>query len=493
MIMINIFVFSQNLKLESLAKYSKLSSTNDKVIFLTTHHLFENEIEFLSNIYHNPIFHCFADFLTDDEMEKCDNEAFVSNKKDYNKYILNIKKMKNKIVLKKILEKYDVSNKYILSDDLGIDLNTWTKNGFIKIIGDYYYVRKKDNSIKTILSNITILKKMYHCFVRKNIVKKDEVFVSYFDNKKVVFLGKMDRIGYRLNISFQNSYDEWKKICLGKYDTKDNCIYMTTWHERSKCNVPDNIKYDVRWAQDGYLPPNYSHKDYYFKPKNVKYYCWDEIGTHLFINQNLPYEVIPFRKKILLPNAKFSKKISNVLIVASGSGDWTALKNRSDDDILVDAFVYIAKKYPKINFTYRCHPTWINPSNVGINSINRVKEYFDYLNLPNLHLSTNLPKQDLNDLKLSFPRKSLESDLKTADLVFGEHSISMIDAAFEEIPFSSVNITKRRNFFIDINNFGFPSCSSYNDIEKVIDNYNNESFQKLYQDSVNNYNKMVNI
>lgn len=84
---------------------------------------------------------------------------------------------------------------------------------------------------------------------------------------------------------------------------------MTTWHEHGKCNVPDDEKYEVRWTQDGYLPPNYSHKDYFFKPNNVKYYCWDELGTQLFKNQGLPYEMIPLEKNYIYRNLYFLQKL----------------------------------------------------------------------------------------------------------------------------------------------------------------------------------------
>ena len=182
----------------------------------------------------------------------------------------------------------------------------------------------------------------------------------------------------------------------------------------------------------------------------------------------------------------------NILIVASGSGDWTALKNRSDDDIMVDAFVQMARRFPEIHFTYRCHPTWVHPQNVGVNAINRVHNYFRWLNLPNLTLSSNTPPlDDGNGFQYSFSRSSLDEDLKSADLVFGEHSVSMIDAAFKGIPFASVNITNRRNFFIGINNLGFPTCRSHEDIAKIIENATEKEYQEGYLKAVENYNRMT--
>jgi len=437
--------------------------------------------------------------LTDEEMAQCDKESFISKDMDYQVYLDNIRKKKNEIVVDRVIKQYAASKRYILSKDLGIDYLTWKKKGFLYIPCAYYNTEK--TGLKNILKNILkrhvlsneYIKNLYHAIKHtKYNHTPQEVFVGYYNDRKYVFIGNMSRIGYRFSIPFESSEEECRKLNQKQYYSKKNCTYVTTWHEHGKCDIPDNQEYEVRWTQDGYLPPNYSHCDYYFKPDNVKYYCWDILGTQLFKNQGLPFELIPFRKKIYLPEPMFPDTIRNILVVASGSGDWTALKNRSDDDIMVEAIVEIARKFPDINFTYRCHPTWVHPQNVGVNSINRVHDYFLWLNLPNLKLSGNIPPMKTNaGYQYSFSRTSLETDLESADFVIGEHSISMIDAALKRIPFVSVNLTKRRNFFVGINDLGFPSCTSLNDIAKLIRGLNTESFKKTYLEAINNYNKMT--
>ena len=491
-----ILVFSQNVKLESLEKFSILNDNNN--IIITPHFLFENEREFINKLFPNAKFYTFADFLTDEEMSAVDIMSYVLASNDYQKNLNNIRRYKNKIVINKVLNRFKTINQYILSDDLGIDETEWKKFGFKRLKGEYYYTAKnKKVNIKMLLKKIKPLKKVYDIFRSKRqkcMYNPEEISVGYYKGHKYVFIGKMNRIGYRFDIEFNQSQEECDRLNKGEYEEKDKCTYLTTWHEHWKCHVPDDLKYSVRWAQDGYLPPNYSHKDYQFKPNNVVYYCWDELGTGLFKNQELPYELIPFRKKIFLPEPKFQETIKNILIVASGSGDWTALKNRSDDDIMVDAFVNMAKKFPDINFTYRCHPTWVHPQNVGVNSINRVSEYFEWLKLPNLKLSSNIPNMKTKEgYQFSFSRSSLEEDLENADFVFGEHSISMIDAGFKKIPFCSVNITKRRNFFIGINNLGFPVCTSHKEIEDMIKSSTGKDFKEKYLEAIKNYNEMTKI
>ena len=51
---------------------------------------------------------------------------------------------------------------------------------------------------------------------------------------------------------------------------------------------------------------------------------------------------MPIRKKLFLPEARYPQKLRKVLCAASGTGDWTAIKNRSDDDRLVWAIGKVA-------------------------------------------------------------------------------------------------------------------------------------------------------
>ena len=89
----SVFVFSQNLKLDSLKVYSSLGESQNEVI--TTHFLFENERELLNSIFTNCTFHTFADYLTDSEMAEIDEKSYKSSTIAYEKYLSNIKEKKN--------------------------------------------------------------------------------------------------------------------------------------------------------------------------------------------------------------------------------------------------------------------------------------------------------------------------------------------------------------------------------------------------------------
>ena len=486
----NIIVFTQNLKLESLVKLQRELNNGLALLLITTQYLFENEIRQISSILGEFTIHSFADYLSDHDMETVDKKAYLQTKdENLNAYYSLIKKLKNKIVVERILSSIKPAKKILLCDDLGIDKQVWLEQGFQFVALDYYYVKQ----VQTVRSTLE------HSYwkIIKNLAEKP-IYTCRVNNKKVVFFGKMNRIDYRMNCIFKRSKTENYWFILNKILSKlfhtvivrNNVEYISTLHESAMIRFPVVDEFKVGLIQDGYLPPNYSSLYLKYKKPNEYYYAWDTLGMQLFVNQGIPVKMLPIRKKLYMPVPIF-KAVRTVLCVASGAGDWTAMKNRSDEDKMINAFVEMAKKHPDIKFIYRCHPVWVHPEHQGINSINRVVEYFAWLNLPNLVISANIPALSLEHFELSISRNSLEADIEQADIVFGEHSVSMIDAAFKKIPFASVNVTGRRNFFCGLTSLGFPHCKSLSDIEAVIKEICTPKFVAGYKKAVNKYNQMT--
>ena len=81
--------------------------------------------------------------------------------------------------------------------------------------------------------------------------------------------------------------------------------------------------------------------------------------------------------------------------------------------------------------------------------------------------------------------------MKGADLVLGEHSVSMIDAGLKGIIFASVNVTGHRSYAKSLGELGFPICTSVDDVVNLIKKVNTDGFKKLYTQAVDNYNKMT--
>ena len=497
--MINIYVFSQNVKLDSFEKL-RCKNQDDENVFLTTQMLFDYEREKLNTIFSNCTFLKFADFLSDSDNEQCDFDAYDS-KISVGEYYSKIKTLKNQLIAERVVQQYPIYSGFLCADDLGIDATIWHEYSFKPITMEYFYEHPSYESnglkkeIKQILKKNTVLQKVNNIFKEKKAAKSitDEIYVANDEEKKYIFIGNMSRVAYRMKLSWQKSDEEFQKIRSGKFESKERCQYLTSLHESMKCVIPDKPCYDVRYIQDGYLPPNYSSRYLKYKPKNVSYYSWDELGKHTFEYHDLVVDIMPFRKKLYLPKPIFKEKIKNILVATSGPGDWTAQKNRSDEDLMLHAFIEVAKRLPDIHIIYRCHPTWVHPEHAGVNSINRAVEYIQSTHLSNITLSTNIPKDDMRNFILSFSRGTLEEDLKNADMVFGEHSVSMIDGAFQNIPFASVNLTNRRDLFCGLTQMGFPHCTSVEDIIEIINNYNSVEFKKNYIQAVDKYNEMTDI
>lgn len=505
-----VIVFSTHLKLKSLDRVISYIEECDHIVLLTCQYIFENEREEIEKIIQSPEYVCFAELMTDSDGERCDIEAFLPYQKTGNlslkamyEYFGDLTRMKNQILVERVSSSYHPDIKLILSDDLGIDEGVWVDNGYTKIACDYYY--QITEIIRKPLYKKLFQKKILHKVAKRFYINYPEnLFVAYYKGKKILFHGHLERAGYRINLNFQrNKKESFKHWVIKLFYVlfririkRDNVINMTTLHEYGNYAFYEMIdipEFNNYLFQDGMLPVNDCCKYLFFYGKNSHFYTWDKLGSQLFEYHNIPAKILPFRKTFSIPKPIF-KKIKNVLCVSSGAGDWTAIKNRSDEDKTVAAFVEMAKKHPEIQFVYRCHPSWIGPTIQGVNSIQRLYDYFDWLNLPNIRVSSNIPSNKDKDgnYVVSHKRSSLQSDLMDADFVFGVHSISMIDGAMKNIPFASVNLSGRRNLWKGISDLGFPNCEDLESIEKVLTSIETKEFQDLYLEAIKKYNQIVN-
>ena len=491
----NIIVITQNVKLESLNVLKRYIKSGSDTLVFSTQLIFENEATIIEeNLDSKCTFKNFSDVLSDSDFQKCDEDAYNSTQKRVSDYYEHIKELKNRLAIKKLLEAYPCNNRIIVCDDLGLDSGAWIENGFRKVECEYYHIndnslQKRNIVIRFCAKVLSVFRWMVHCL-------KLPIYSAQHDNEKYVFYGSLNRIAYRFALNFKKaSYMESVKYAFFStvgYFPASNTIRLSTLHEHSSFRFPDHKNVNLKLIQDGYLPPNYSSKYLLFNGKNLEYYTWDVEGGRTFEYHKLKHKVLPFRKKLYIPNPTFPTQIKKVLCVASGAGDWTAVKNRSDEDKMIAVFGKIAAKFPEIEFVYRCHPVWIHPLHQGVNSINRAAEYIHWLNLDNLKLSSNIPNANENGkFRLSYKRSSFEEDLQDVDIVFGEHSISMIDAAFKNILFCSVNVTGRRDFFCGITQMGFPHCESEGEISGVLKNAITEDFKQNYIQAVKKYNAMT--
>lgn len=499
----NIIVISQNVKLESLSKLKEYITPNSETLIVSTQLIFENEAELIDKILECKCKYInFSDLLTDAELEVCDEEAYnPTEQHDYMwGYYDDIRKLKNKKIVQRVMSQFPARNKFIVCDDLGLYKEVWIEKGYKFIECEYYHKNEISKPhIEPKWKTFLLLPKRKIYNPMRNWLKEINAFlhnplcVAYDGQQKYYFWGSLNRISYRLTLQFKpaSKWEHLRTLIDCWINTEPNTINLSTLHEW-KGFLPDRKDLNIKLIQDGYLPPNYTSKYLKFYGQYTEFYCWDKIGQQTFIYHHLPNRIIPFRHKLYLPKPSFPATIKKVLCVASGAGDWTAIKNRSDEDKMIRIFGKVAALFPNIKFIYRCHPVWVHPLHQGVNSINRAAEYITYINLPNFMLSSNIPcANDNGKFVLSFKRSSFEDDLRDIDIVFGEHSISMIDAALKGILFASVNVTGHRDFFESITQLGFPHCESEEEIVYLIQNINSQSFKERYLNSIENYNKMT--
>lgn len=507
-----VVVFSPHLKLESLTLLKERIG-ECSLVCLTPHFVYENERVKIGSLLGGIIeYVCFADVITDAEAEQCDFESFIPYQElgrlslqDSANYFEDLNIMKNQILVKKIEQAYNPAVKIVMGDDLGVVAKVWQDAGYQYVCGDYVYSSESNNGVRVKVSLMNKVIRKSKRILRKYIFQDypQSLYVARKNGKTFFFHGNIDRAGYKIALPFRKSIlgSIWYWIIKmvygksGKLILSKNVVNMTTLHEWSSCAYMDMI--DIPEAnnflfQDGLLPSNDTCRYLFFYGRNSHFWSWDKLGNKLFEYHSIPVEIFPYRINYELPQPHF-RPIKKVLIVASGAGNWTAIKNRSDEEKTAVAIAEVARRYPDIEFVYRCHPTWISPVIQGVNSIQRLVEYFDSTGLKNITLSSNIPSyyDKFGNKIASQKRSSLSEDLQSADFVFGVHSISMIDAALQNIPFASINMSGRRNLFQSISELGFPHCESVEEIACVLDSVLTSDFQKQYLQAVENYNRII--
>lgn len=486
--MTKIILFSQNLVFSSLISFLRNNIFSEKYVFVTPHKLFDFEKKQILEIACDSTFYSFSELISDEIEQNIDIESYNEEARSLSNYYDLIKKKKNLEIIKAVINSHASFDGYVFSDDLGIDLQTWIDQGFKRVYGEYYYLESKEGKKKR--NYFESIKAISNNTIFKAKSKKGEI---------ILFYGSLNRVGYRLDLTFKKTKFENTKyiiqLILFKlfkwFPCNKKIIRLSSIHESVKWNFPKYKRFSVGIIQDGFLPENYSSRYLKFVGENVTYLTWDILGNLTFEFHNIKHKIIPFRKKVYLPYPKFSTKVKKILFSASGAGDWTALKNRSDDDNLVIVAGELAKRFPNIEIVFRCHPSWIHPNHQGVNSVNRVMEYIGSLGTKNFVLSGNIPENSLSNYKFSFSRNSFEKDLENVDLVVGEHSISMIDAAIKGIPFISVNVTGRRDFFSSITKLGFPHAESLDELVQFVNHFGNDECVNSFNKAVNSYNSMT--
>lgn len=539
---INLIVFSLTTPIPLLLDAIEATQQNDLTTFcISPHKLFDTEITCVKNQTTKEIsFVSFYEFISQKEMEYCDTEAdniIISEKKNrYNQlgnYYSKIKELKNAIILKNIKSKYQLESKYILSDDLGIDVRIWLRNGFNscflpespkitisdKVAKPVKFIVWSVQSLawlvrfllqrlnnKTVISFFETSAGTFILFGRQNRI------TQYLDSKKYT-LSPLPRweVSYLNNLLILCSRSNNSPIAVDRllssflldiltlvFKTikgEDIHTIISSMHENNDMYgfLASKLGVKMVYLQDGFLPSYYPSAYLRYRLWANKYYIRDKLSKGIFERHSLNYELWDCYAKTTLPIIEAKKtKIQNVLFLTSGAGDWTALKNRSDEDLAFLAFIEAAKKRPDVKFIYRPHPLWMHPEHQGVKSIKRVIEYSEELKLPNFVVSAGALKEGITFMKdkhLSVEPTTINHDINSADIVFGDHSQSLLTAAQRKKIIASVSLANRKEFFFDYTKLGFPILRSSEDMVSFIKEVETGSnFIEKYNESIKLYN-----
>lgn len=495
-----VFLFSSSVQLKIIVSaFNNINKkyTNSIELFLvTTHMLLENERNFLNNNFEVTEIISFGEMLSDEENESidlktCDSAGLASICMD------NMKKLKNEMIYSKLKERIGNHEGFLFSGDLGIDQQAWIKRGYIRLNQEKWDKRMKSTIRKFARERFYMFrpKQRLSVWIKQNITEQALKYIVY-EKHKYIFVGDTKRIEGRIEGELQLSQAAYFQAIQGEYETREYATYIIPVHQIENFVIDADLNaVDFRWIQDGFFSPDYSFRLYNKYQKGVDYFALDRIGKTTLELEGCNVEILPFRKKMLLPDTKWNNNIKTILIAASCAGDWSAQHNRSDDDLLIVLAGELAKSFPNIQFIFRTHPYFSHDYHSGRNQKKRIVEYFDYIGVDNLIVSLN----DKYDAKKAFEYiaekvecgRSLEYDLECADLIISEFSNVNFEGAVQGIPFVTVNLTNRRDLFGIMSRMGFPHCITINQCKEVIKSYSNEEFRRKYDLSVKEFNNYI--
>jgi hypothetical protein len=564
-----LFVLNQDVDFRIVEKIAEKNRPHN-ILLLTTHYLLKHEREQLrSRLTANHVIFSFSQFLSDEEMEECDNLAsnmllkrsqgdykvrtnYFSYFKDHSLY------NKNKKVCEKLTAQFSIS-KIFFATGLGIHSGFWAKMGGKALpkqrgsrrikqavitlrdlartpittitYDDYFFVFFEDVSnlclpkeakvkqvdLLPILKCISIvpsqnsgslLKRRIVDLLKSNNKKcvvdpTDSEIQNYIftvhkittilhDKKLFVFPSPVRRLGFSNDVRItENEYLPCKFLSSSRLENNKFKflerfvqsilpvgvvpIIATTIHDYS--SDYESYSLPVQIFVDGFHPANYprSYIDSYI---NGSFVVRDMFDSKWFAKYGR--EVIksyPFMEKNYLESPEEKVEINAVYLMLNHAGDWTALINRSDSDILVECFVEIAKYFPNLNFVIRLHPTMIHEEHEGKKSSERIREYVRWCDLDNLTISED----------------SLEHDLATGDIFVSEYSAALLDAYSSGKLGIIVNLTNRRSFMEDYEKIGFQYVNSRNELESIIENILSDSGEHLQRQNtaVSRYNELL--
>jgi hypothetical protein len=474
-----LFVINQDAPFLLIRKICKDRSYR-KICLLTTHYLFSNEREYVRGFADEVRIHTFADFLNDEEMSGCDSmasrdvSAHHSDKIGtlrFTEFFINESlSRKNLIVSQKITQAYEVDRIYY-SLGLGLSALIWEKTGHVLTKGKKRFCPKFFSRLKLLFTRMN-----WH------VVYHDTKFFVFFSSGRLRFAQNIKSRQYSflpiqhmaLGFFLNGKKDIFRRFIGSLPYKKSEIVIASTIHHHD--DDYNDLGYPLQIFIDGFHPPNYT-RSYLDGYPDCEFVVKDMVGEKWFLR---------FGKKTVKPPSFILREffnfcragaVKNVLLALNHAGDWSALINRSDTDMLLESFAGVARGLRDVNFVIRLHPTMSLPEHEGINAVKRIERYLEYCNLSNLTLS----------------RCSLPDDLQRADVCVSEYSQVLLDAIKSGKIGIIANLTNRRSFMQEYEIMGFLSADSHDSLENILTDISRqpELFVQKQNKAVSAYNLLM--
>ena len=436
------------------------------LLILTTHRPFRDEILEMQKTASTVEIKSFVEFLTDQDMQSCDDRAtsdlqgLRGNPRMLRTYFSRFMERslhhKNEIVSSRLLSECR-PKKLFFQESLGVDGSTWRRCGGSPLEPGgkrpslQHNLRRIFGGLPSFFRNrspITLVSDGSTCYVFFTSVKR----LNFSDRVRVrsIPFGLTERLQFHL--CEKRSADVTDAVFRRIPSSLGLPLLATTIHEYSY--KLSEMRFPLHVFVDGYHPSNYprSYVDMY--SDNCIFIVNHMFNAQWFEKHGRKTRLsMPFLEPPVMAPVTFhpSRPLKVVLLALNHAGDWTSLINRSDTDLLIEAFSDLAEQSPDVGFVIRPHPTMAGPHYEGIHSLERIKRYVRWRGIPNLSVS----------------ERTLSEDMQRGDVFISEYSQVLIDAFQNGKLGVIVNLTSRRSFMEDYEDLGFLAVKTAGELRSL--------------------------
>lgn len=446
-----LFVLNQDARMKDVARVCRAGG-HERIFILTTHRLFDAERRHIEQLIGSNVrASAFADWLDDAVMEQCDDRASAALLPQLGRdcvrrnYAVRFSALslyfKNAAVCGALRRRFRWDSTYYAAG-LGVSHRFWREQGAVRLPWP-----KPSRATPCLpaaaLRVLAFLRFMSRTTRLHRIMdgRQEYLFTSVRRlpiapgiRPEPIRLKPLQKLIAALRLRTMTP----SRILLGAGG--DDAVIATTIHDYS-ADLADGAP--VRVFVDGFHPSNYprTYLDQYGPATFVSY---DPLSAGWFARfGRTVVSPPPFLLVAAVAPPSAAHRPKTVVLALNHAGDWTALINRSDTDILVEHFCDAARGFPELDFVVRPHPTMDHPAHEGRASRRRLEAYVRSLALPNLVVSDC----------------TFDQDLERGDLFVSEYSQVLIDAIRRGKLAVIANFTGRRSFMVDYEAYGFASVA----------------------------------